>query len=277
MSRARQQLSVSLCAVAMFSLSAPAVGQITNWVYDFKGYSAPSADMETLFGPKVAELDAKAYGFSFGGTQDPFRNLNIISQVFKADEEVTIGIGENGTNIVIPKGGYTYAYTLDYSTLSGIATNSPVNDFQLYRVVHMNPGLFVALDQVIGGAYNTAPEFNGPAFEAYPEGFTGEEYDFGSAFSTSEAEFSWPNDDQVDPGTKAMVLMFCTPVVQPMQIGWDSVEGYSGTGEGGDIIGGSATLGEIPVLVPVVPEPGTVLLLTIGTTCLLRRRNLCRY
>jgi hypothetical protein len=237
--------------------------------------------METIFGPKVAELDAKAYGFDFGGGLDPYRNLNIISQVFKAEEEVTIGIGEGGENIVIPEGGYTYAYTLDYSAAGGLEDGSNVNDFQLYRVILdnvfngiSNPGPFVALDQVIGGAYNTAPEFNGPAFEPYDDGFTGQELDYvpyGTDFQSSEAEFSWPGDDQVRPGTKAMALMFCTPVVQDMQIGWDSVEGD--TGEGGNVIGGGAELKGIPVLVPVIPEPGSVLLLAMGATWLLRRRR----
>ena len=59
MSSSRQHLSAYLCVVAMLILSTPAMGQVTTWSYDFKGYSAPSADMESLFGPKVAELDAK--------------------------------------------------------------------------------------------------------------------------------------------------------------------------------------------------------------------------
>jgi hypothetical protein len=260
--------------VVVLALASATYGQVSNWEYDFTGYNAPVADMETLLGPKIDELDAVATGFSFGGSEGPFRNLNVISQVFRADQVISIGIGENGTNITLQPGDLTFAYTLDYIDSPIGPAQSPVNDFQLFRVVIddvfssppiSNPGQQIALNNILAGAYNTAPEFSGPAFEAYPQGFTGEETDYVPTynFQTSEAEFSYPGTDQVDPGSKAMALLFARDVTI-MRIGWDGVS----TGEGGNVIGGGSALDDIPVLIPIIPEPTTGLLLLAGAMLL---------
>ena len=262
---------------------------------DFTGYAVGSPDLEATLGPKVAELDAVAYGFSFGAVGlDPYRNLNIISQVYQADHAVVVGTGVNGTEISLQPGDLTFAYTLDYSVLSDGVGNSPVNDFQLYRVIDdqyfnmvSNPGPWMALDAIIAGAYNTAAEFGGgagtPAFEPYPNGLTCEEID-AVGFQTDEVEFAWPTDDQVDPGMKAMVFMFLPANTGIWQIGWGSADGLGvddlsarqligETGEGGNVVGGGSRVKGIPILVPV-PEPVSMVVLTLGAmACLLRRRR----
>jgi len=264
----------SLVAMA----GAPAIGQVTQWSYDYTGYSAPSASLETLLGTKIAELDAAGVGYNFGGPLDPFRNLNVISQVFRADQAVTIGTGVNGSTIALQPGDLTFAYTLDYTGTIPGGGESPINDFQLYRVIvdevfanppiH-NPGPFVALDRVLGAGYNTAPEYNTPIFEPYPTGTTGEEVNYVPTyqFQTSEVEFAWPAGGEVQPGSKAMVFLFARDVTY-MQIG---VPGGD-SGEGGNVLGSGSGQKSFPVLVPIVPEPASALLLTVGGVFLVRRR-----
>jgi hypothetical protein len=131
----------------------------------------------------------------------------------------------------------------------------------------------VALDEVIAGAYNTstASGFSTPPLMDHPYGFTGEEIDeymegFGD-FETSEAEYSWEHEDCVLGQTKAMVMMFTTSDVQIAQIGG------LGSGQGANVLGSGGSLDQIPVLVPVVPEPASLTLLAVGGTLLLHRRR----
>ncbi|HSW44686.1 MAG TPA: PEP-CTERM sorting domain-containing protein, partial [Phycisphaerae bacterium] len=196
---------------------------------------------------------------------------------------VTIGTGQNGTLIQLQPGDLTFAYTLDYTGGKIGPPESPVKDFQLYRVIIdevisatpiNNPGPFMALGNVLGGAYNTASGFNPKPFVAFPNGFTGEEIDFplpeeGGPFQTSEAQFSWPSNQQIMPGDKVMALMFCRDVTW-MEIGSAS----GGTGEGGNVLGAGVELKNFPVLIPVLtPEPATGLLIVLGTGILCRRRR----
>lgn len=265
---------------ALLAASIPAFGQTTNWEYDYAAYSAPSSDLEVLFGTKVAELDAKASGYNFGTAMDPLRDLNVISQVFQADQATTIGTGVNGSTIELQPGDYTFTYTLDHTQLTAGAQRAPLKDFQLYRVVINevfasppinNPGPQMALDEVMGGGYNTAPEYAGLPLQSYPLGFTGEEKDLillSDKYVTTEAEYSFDEANQFQPGTKIMFMMFCTSNVQPYQMGWNPVDGD--TGEGANVTGG-ATLEGIPVIVPVVPEPASSLLFVLAAGLLCRR------
>lgn len=287
--RARQRPVPWICAALLLGVAAPAVdAQVTNWDYDFTGWQPPEPpeELEAWLGPGVGDpLDAKAYGYPGFGVppNDPLRNFNLISQVFQADHEVTIGTGENGTEIVLHPGDYTFAYTLDYTGETGGEPEASIWSFQLYRVIQdrvfhdppiLNPGPFMALDEIKAGGYYTASGFEGPAFKSYPEGVTGEECDYvpDYDFQTSEVEFLWDASDQVEPRSQAMVFLFTTPDIEIMQIGWNPVDGY--TGEGGVVLGGDAR--DIPVLVPAVPEPGSILLLLLGGTLLLTRRGRCR-
>jgi hypothetical protein len=297
-------LSVLVCA------AGTAWAGTINYEYDFLGYDCASAAMETTFGTKIAELDAEAYGFDFsdGDPSSGLRNLNVISQVFVATQTVNLGTCVRGKEIVLNPGDYTFAYTLDYSVLEGLAANSDIWNFQLYRVIQddfinyiSNPGPFMALAEIDdkGGAYNTNAEFGSGAgtppllvgddlaSPPIPHGLTGEEIDMdigGSLFQSSEVEFSWDANDLIDPGMKAMVLVFTGPDVELWQIGWGSQSGQSlptlaerqavgETGEGANVIGGAGSqLDNIPVIVPVVPEPGMVLLISCGVFLLRRRR-----
>jgi hypothetical protein len=258
-------------------LAGQAGAVTTDWAYDFTGY-APAGDLESVFGPMVASLDAKVdTTFSFGGPTDPYRSLNLISQVFQADAEVTIGTGEGGTEITLQPGDHTFAYTLDYTAGLAGTVDSELKDFQLFRVVDdqvfnyiTNPGPFMALQEVIGGACNTAAGFDGPALVPYDQGITATEVDgfMGMVLQTSKAQFSWPQDDQVSPGTKAMVFLFTTGDVDIMQIGWDGTD----TGEGANVLAAGKSLDNIPALIPV-PEPAGVLCVLLGGMVALRRRR----
>lgn len=277
LNRRYSPLWVGLALVAL--AAAPAAGQVQNWSYDYTGYSAPSASLETLLGTKIAELDAAGVGFNFGGPLDPLRNLNVISQVFVADQAVNIGTGVNGSTIALQPGDYTFAYTLDYTGQIPGGGNSPINDFQLYQVIidevfatpwiH-NPAPWVALDHVMAAGYNTAAEYNSPVLEGYPYGATGEQTDyipFQYNFQSSEVEFAWPAGGEVQPGGKAMVFLFARDVTY-MQIGVPD----GSSGEGGNILGSGTGIKNFPVLVPIVPEPASLLMLAMGSACLLRRR-----
>ena len=182
--------------VAVVGLATQA--HATNTEYDFTGYAVSSGDMVTVLGTKVAELDAAAYGYDFGAFNETFRNLNIITEVYQATQTVVIGVGEGGNPITLNPGDYTFAYRLDYSPIPGVGLNSPVNDFQLFRVVDdqffnflSNPGPNIAFGELAAGAYNTDAEFGAgagtPSFEAYPAGVTGEELGF-AGFVTGEVE-----------------------------------------------------------------------------------------
>ncbi len=262
--------------------------------FDFTGYDVTSANLEAVLGTKVAELDAKAYGFSFGAFDGVFRNLNIITQVFRTEQAVTIGTGENGTEIALEPGGYTFVYTLDYTTLSGGLPNSTVNDFQMFRLVddqiinHIsNPGEPMAFNKVLGGAYNTNAEFGGgsgtPSFELYPAGLTGTETIM-VGFESYKLEYAWPNGGQVAPGTKAMVFLFTSPETHIWQLGWGSQNGQDLptlaerqavglTGEGGNVVGGGGGVNGIPMYMPVAPEPACLLGLLFGGVGLLKKRR----
>jgi len=260
-------------------VAVPANGQVNSWDYDYTGYSVPSASLETVLGTMVAELDADNTGYNFGDPLDPFRNLNVISRVYEAQQAVTIGTGVNGKLIELQPGDLTFAYTLDYTGQMSGTDNSPVVDFQLYQVIIdtvysdppiSNPAPFMSLEHVLGAAYNTAPEFNTPVFEDYPEGVTGEQTDYvpyGYQFQTSEAEFSWTTGSEVQPGSMAMVFLFARDVTY-MQIGVP--DGTSG--EGGNILGYGEVIKNFPVLVPI-PEPTSILLLAMGGAHLVRRRG----
>ena len=265
-------------------------------IYDYAPKSTPEGSLEATFGTKVAELNAVTYGFDFSGG-DPehgLRNLNIISQVFVATQNVTVGTGVNGMEIELQPGDYTFAYTLDYSNLSGFVGNSAVGDFQLARTVVSggisNPGEMIAFGEIIAGGYNTDPGFGQagagtPPLQDYPAGFSGTLWDFGPALLAGKAQYNWGSDD-VMPDTKAMVFMFATSNVSVWQVGWGSENGQGketlaerqaigNTGEGGSVLGGGSTVpGDIPVLVPVIPEPASLVsFLLIGNIFLLTRRR----
>lgn len=265
-----------------------------SYTYSYVGPAVGPDAMTSTFGTMVAELNAEAYGFSFGGYADAFRNLNVISQVYRADQQIDLGPGSDGNSIVLNSGDHTFAYTLDYTPLLGGLVNSAVNDFQLYRVVddqyfnHVsNPGPAMALDLILGGGYNTDAAFGGGSGTPQLDpstGMTGENFDM-AGFETGEVEFDWPNDGLVDPNTRAMVLVFVSGDIDIWQIGWGSQAGsglenpddriaVGDTGEGANVIGGGSHVNGIPVLIPVIPEPGS-LLLTLMTTgvCVLRRKR----
>jgi len=276
--------SMTLIALVVIAVPGIAMGE---WVYDepayeFVGYNAPSASMETLLGPNIKHLSAKDAGFSFGGPTAPLRNLNVISDVYKyqSDTPLTIGTGQLGTEIVLRKGDLTFAYTLDYTAEWGGGQESSVKDFQLWRLVLdsgifvppeepvSNPGPQIALYNILGGAYNTAPGFNGQSFEAYANGITGMLDDEPEVYQASYTEFSWPADHKVAPRSKAMGLIFCHDVTY-MQIGVAD----GSTGEGGNVIASGAQVKNFPVLIPVVPEPASLLTLILGGTMLCRRKR----
>ncbi len=284
---------VVLASVLMMAGSAAA--QTTNYAYDFTGYNVDPADMETVFGPKVAEVDAGGVGYSFGAGLDAFRNLNLISQVFRIQQDVVIGNGSLG-QIVAPAGGYVFAYTLDYTGTSNGVPESPVDDLKLLHLMERpgifpggaisNPGDFAALTEIVGAAYNTfnlpgrnlpnvVPPGPTPPFELYPAGVDGVENNYADfagfgPFMSSEIDFEWPGaGTRVNPGTTAMALLFTTPDVQIWQIG----VGTGDSGEGAEVFGGGEGLDGIPALIPVVPEPASGLVLLLGGGLFLLKRR----
>ena len=285
---------VLIALVVSLGLLSVVQGAVVDYDFDFTAKSTPEGSLEATFGTKVAELDAVAYGFDFSGG-DPehgLRNLNIISQVFVATQQVTIGTGVNGMEIELQPGDYTFAYTLDYSNAFGFLGNSAVRDLQLARNVALggtsNPGQMMALGEVIAGGYNTDPGYGAagagtPPLQDYPAGFSGTIWDLGPTFLTGKVEYDWGSDD-VMPETKSMVFMFASSNVSVWQVGWGSENGegksllaerqaIGDTGEGGSVIGGGSTVpGNIPVLVPVIPEPvSLVSFLLIGNIFFLTR------
>jgi hypothetical protein len=279
--------------VVGLGLSTALQGAIVNYDYDFTGYSVSEGSLEATFGTKIAELDAASYGFDFSGGdwEHGLRNLNIISQVFVATQSVTIGTGENGTQIELLPGDYTFAYTLDYSNLLGFYANSAVSELQIARNVTLggtsNPGQMVAFEHILAGGYNTDSGFGGgtgtPPLTSYPDGFDGVLYDLAPTFA-AKAEYDW-GAAVVLPETKAMVFMFARDV-SVWQVGWGSEDGegkdllaerqaIGDTSEGGSVIGGGSTVpGNIPMLVPVIPEPASMLtFLLIGNIFILTRRR----
>jgi hypothetical protein len=243
---------------------------------DYLGYNAPAADLTTLFGPKVQELDASLSGFSFGGGDPthPFRNLNLISTVYEADDPINIGVGVDGTNISLQPGDFTYAYTLDYSATGGIGTEASVNDFQLYRLIERgapfvpasNPGPQIAFSEIFGGGYNTSTDFDTRPLEAYPAGLEYAEVFSPPILHDGFVEYAFPSSGQVAARETVMVFLFVSKNTTWMEIGGDS------NVEGANIIGGGSLVDEIPALVPVVPEPGTFALSGLLCLFLLRRR-----
>ena len=276
------QLRKLVVIVAVLSVSM--IAQATD--YDYTGYD-PGAPLEGVFGTKIAELNARDYGYSFGGFNDNHRNFNLISQVFVATQAVTIGTGVGGQQIQLSPGDYTFAYTLDYSQQFGGLVQSPVNDFQLFRKVDdqyidfvSNPGPNIALESIQAGGYNTGVGFTGTTDPI--DGISSISTVF-PGFETGEVQFSWPNDGQADPNTMAMVFLFCSDV-QVWQMGWGSENGGSlatmaerfaigDTYEGGNIFGAGGEASYIPVLIPVIPEPTSSLILLLGMSPLLKWRR----
>jgi len=287
-------LAAALVAWAFLCLPAQAAWIQTS--LDYAPVDVASGAMESVFGPQVDELDAAAYGFNFqfkrddagAGYDDPmhgFRNLNVISQVFVADHQVTVGVGSGGSTIELQPGDYTFAYTLDYTDLDLILPDSAVQDFQILRTVFSdeiqadNPGARMAVDLLIGGAYNTAAEYGDsgagtPALLDYPDGMGSESMDT-ATLAADKLEYDW-GSATVDPETTAMVLLFCSPDIDIWQVGWGSEDGQGlanpvdreavgATGEGGSVVGGGESIPDsIPLLIPVVPEPATLVILAAG-------------
>jgi hypothetical protein len=268
--------------------------------YEYTDVSAASGSMESVFGTKVAELDASAYGFNFlfrrdgmgVGYDDPFhghRNLNVITEVFVATQAISLGTGSGGSPIELQPGDYTFAYTLDYATVDNIFPDSAVRDFQILRTLLgvsppvANPGPNMAMGAISAGAYNTNLEFGNGAGTAPIQSMAGEALDFG-VFVADSVEYDW-GANLVNPQSKAMVLMFTSPDVQVWQVGWGSQGGQSlatmaqrqavgHTGEGGGTLGGGEAIPDsIPVLIPVIPEPATLALVIGGALALVRRRR----
>jgi hypothetical protein len=236
---------------------------------DYKDFNAPAADLTTLFGPKVASLDAvNDLGFDFSAGQGlvgKYRNLNVISEVYQAAAPINIGTGVGGNPIELAVGDYTYAYTLDYTAGTFGSLEAPINDFSTIRTPLGAPGQSYADSELIGGGYNTAADFDTVPlndlllfdYNIVPDGY---DYTF--------LQYYFPSVGQVLPGDKVMLFLFATQNTTWFQAGG------SGFGEGGSIIGGSANLDDIPVLVPVVPEPATALMSGLLGLALLRRRAL---
>lgn len=254
-------LSTAVIAIVV----GPVAANTTEATYDFLGLSVDSGDMESTFGPKVAELDARAEGFDFGSGTDPYRNLNLISQVHQVETGLALGTGDGGSEIALSPGDHVFAYTLDYTDSQTGTGEAAIKDFQLLRAVINkvfadveNAGAMIAFDQIAAGAYNTNTEFATPALDAFPEGLTGEETNAlpGENFFLGDAEYGWPSGGpMVMPGNKAMVMLFTTPDV--------TIYAADGNGEGANIIGGGSSLDEIPALVPI-PEPMTTAALMVG-------------
>lgn len=237
---------------------------------DYAPYDAPASQLTALFGPNVASLDAKndaAFDFSEGqGLLGQFRNLNIISNVYQADAPITIGLGVNGSNIELDVGDYTYAYTIDYSMNNGAAPESPIKDLQTIRVPSLDFGFpnDYAVSEIIGAGYNSnATDFTPLPLDSYPGGAEVAQHIPGTL---TNVEFSYPSIAQVQPRDKVMVFLFVTEDTIWRQ------SGGLGFGDGGSVIGGGQGLDDIPVLMPVVPEPATAVLGGLVALVLLRRR-----
>jgi hypothetical protein len=288
MIRTRRTSCAVLCVGAVLVGVCSATAEV-YWEgpFDFTPYNAPTANLETMLGPRIQQLDAKAAGFDFGNFMNPFRNFNCISEVYQADRQITIGTGVNGTSIVMQPGDLTFAYTLDYTgTIPGV-DQTALTDFQLARIIlddHLfrdalvdNPGPHIALEYIIAGGYNTntASGFNAKALKDYDEGIRGEISDWRDVeipYASTMVQFSWPMSDQLMPGEKAMVFLFCHDVTY-MQIGVADGSTY----EGGNALGGGTGPQFFPVLIPVpVPEPMSLAMLALGGVMLHRRRGISR-
>ena len=284
MSRTKRTLCAVVCAGAVVGGVLPAAAEV-YWEgpFDFTPYNAPTANMVSLLGPRIEQLDAKAAGFNFGDFTNPHRNFNCISEIYQADREITIGTGVNGTPIVLQPGDLTFAYTLDYTGTKPGVDQTALTDFQLARIILDgvfqetlvdNPGPHIALENVIAGGYNTATGFNGKALKAYDDGIRGEISDWREDdidYASSMVQFSWPMAAQLLPGEKAMVFLFCKDVTY-MQIGVADGSTY----EGGNMLGGGTGPQFFPVLIPVVPEPASLVMLALGGMILHRRRGASR-
>jgi len=287
--RCGSRMACAACVV-LFVLCPAARADVVTTSFDPVSVDVAPGAMEATFGAKVAELDARAYGFNFlylgNGQDDPFhghRNLNVITEVFVADQLISLG------GMSLQPGDLTFAYTLDYSQLDGLVPDSAVQDFQILRTVlgltTANPGPAMAIDRILGGATNTNAAYGQgagtPPLLAYPDGLACEAADYG-VLVADMLEYDW-GADLVTPGTKAMVLLFTSPA-DIWQVGWGSQNGQAVTGpaareaightcEGGSTLGGGQSVPDsIPVLIPV-PEPTMLALLALGGAILSRRRR----
>ena len=235
-----------------------------------------SGGMEALFGPEVASLNVAVDRplFSFTGSLNHFDDANVITKVFQADAAVNLG------GITLNVGDYTFAYLIDFPNNPFNADGS-LDDFQLNAVVtdfgNPNPNELIALAEIKGAGYSSNVEFaatNANYLQSYPEEAAtqsvlnmanGVQYDW-PVNHPDWPGAPWEQSGFLQPGDKNLVFLFTTPNINILEIG-------EGANPDGGVFQGSDTVEYIPVLVPVVPEPGTSMLLVIGAVALLARRR----
>jgi hypothetical protein len=263
-----------ILAVVTTLASGWVVPLVANPIAPYAGLNVSSTNMASgYFGPQVASLnvrvDRPTYSFGTGA----FRSTNVITQVFRADRTINLG------SVTLHAGDYTFAYTIDLKD-NPFSADGSLDDFQLNAMVsdfgNPDPAEVIALGSLLGAGYSTNSEFgphNAGYLQAYPVGASTADYSV-----ANQVQFDWPTEHPLNasksgflqPKDKGLVLLFADSTIAIREIG-------RGAGAVGALLygGGSGIeqVQDVPVLIPVVPEPITWVLLAGAGLLLLGTRR----
>lgn len=258
------------------------------------GVSSAHAYVNTMYsvgfepstiGTQIAMLDSSGYDYNNPANLDPGRldsgftadvlngsgvpilttdTTSLITRVFRVDTPTTLTDTAGDLNLEV--GDLVFAYTIDLVGMSpnAIETLSNFNIFASSLLEPMNSDIFTA-DNVKGRGFSTAGLGNGTS--AVPVSAPFDFESFPGLFSALDWAFPATQADQMMNGESITFLMFTKP--SNIEVG---LSGFSGE-PGQAPLTTDSTANGVPVLVPIVPAPGAIVLAGIAGFIGTRRRR----